>query len=110
MRRFARANEIHLFIVAHPTKMHKKEDGNYPIPTPYDINGGANWRNKSDNVITVWRKYALPDNPTIDDKAILVGITKVRNKNVGQCGNVKFSWDKMTGLFSELTTASYVGY
>ena len=110
MRRFARANEIALFIVAHPTKMQKRDDGNYPVPTPYDINGGANWRNKSDNVITVWRKYALPPQPTIDDTAVVVGITKVRNKNVGMCGSVKFTWDRATGLFSEITPSVAMGY
>lgn len=102
MRRFARTYEIALFIVAHPTKLQKREDGNYPVPTPYDINGGANWRNKADNCISVWRKYKLPPDPTPKDKAIMVSVSKVRNKNIGECGSCLFTWDRPTGRFTEL--------
>jgi hypothetical protein len=38
IRQFARAHSVHIWVVAHPTKMHK-EDGVYPVPTPYDVAG-----------------------------------------------------------------------
>lgn len=54
IRRFARTNEVHVWIVAHPTKMPKdKETGVYQPPRLYDISGSAHFYNKADNGITV---------------------------------------------------------
>ena len=39
VRRFARKHNLHIFIVAHPTKLRKDDKGKYPVPTPYDISG-----------------------------------------------------------------------
>jgi len=93
LRNFGRLNDVGMFIVAHPTKLAKDSDGNYPVPTPYDITGSANWRNKADVCITVWRDYQL------DDGVVDVHIQKVRNKNLGRLGQVKLFWHKPTGLF-----------
>src|SRR5262249_11490147 len=47
IRRFARAHEVHVFLVAHPTKLQRQkgadgnEAGTYPVPTPYDVSGSA---------------------------------------------------------------------
>lgn len=56
IRRFARAFRVHVAIVAHPTKLQKAQDGRYPIPTLYDINGGAVWHNKADLGVVVHRE------------------------------------------------------
>lgn len=48
LKRFARAFQVHLIIVAHPAKMQKGADGKYPAPSLYDISGSANWFNKAD--------------------------------------------------------------
>lgn len=60
IRVFARRNDVHVWLVAHPTKLHKGTDGKYPVPTPYDVSGSAHWRNKADNAVTVWRDHAEP--------------------------------------------------
>ncbi len=39
IRRFARLNNVHVWIVAHPTKLRKNDDGSYPVPRLYDISG-----------------------------------------------------------------------
>lgn len=44
-RRMAYRLNIHLCIVAHPTKMQTDKDGNYAIPTLYNISDSANWNN-----------------------------------------------------------------
>jgi twinkle protein len=54
-RRFARRNQVHLIIVAHPKQL-QKVDGDYPVPTLYDINGGAVWFNKADLGVVVHRE------------------------------------------------------
>lgn len=52
-RRFARAMNVHLIVVAHPTKMQPRADGSYPIPTLYSISDSAHWFNKCDAGIIV---------------------------------------------------------
>jgi twinkle protein len=39
IRQFARINGVHVWLVAHPTKMYRDKNGEYPIPTLYDISG-----------------------------------------------------------------------
>lgn len=55
LRKAARDFNVHLFLVAHPMKLQKQSDGNYPVPKPYDISGSAHWYNKADNAIAIWR-------------------------------------------------------
>lgn len=52
-KRFAKKFNIHLIVVAHPAKMQKDKDGQYSIPTLYDISDSANWYNKADVGIVV---------------------------------------------------------
>lgn len=49
--RFARRNNVNFIIVAHPHKMQKGADGNYPCPDVYDIQNGSMWVNKMDNIL-----------------------------------------------------------
>jgi len=55
LKRFARKYNVHIVLVAHPKIMNKDNRGEYLVPKPYDISGGANWYNKADNMITVHR-------------------------------------------------------
>lgn len=94
VRRWARKWSVHVFIVAHPTKMQKQENGLYLVPTPYDINGGAAWRNKSDNCLSVWR--TLDENDWLVD----VHVQKVKWRNLGTMGaKVQLRFDKWTGKY-----------
>ena len=94
VRRWARKWSVHVFIVAHPTKMQKKEDGTYPIPTPYDISGGAAWRNKSENCITIWRNIS-PGITTVE-----IHVQKVRWRNLGIMGeSISLNFNRWTGRY-----------
>ena len=56
---WAKTNNVHLVIVAHPTKMPRdKNTQKYLVPNLYDISGSAHWSNKVDNGITVYRDTA----------------------------------------------------
>lgn len=81
VRRFARLYDVHIWIVAHPTKLEKKMDGNYPVATPYDISGGAHWRNKADNAMCVYRYVDREDSDVVD-----IYVQKIRFKEVGRIG------------------------
>ena len=100
IRRFARGNDVHVFLVAHPTKQRKEKDatGNmvYLPPTPYDISGSAHWRNKADNAITVYRPDVTDKNSTVQ-----IHIQKVRFKNNGKPGIADLKYEYSTGRFYE---------
>jgi twinkle protein len=96
VRRFARAHGVHVWLVAHPQKLYRKEDGSYPVPTPYDISGSAHWRNKADNCLTVWRDQDSPDEP------VSLYVQKIRFREVGKVGRVALQFDRITGRYNEL--------
>lgn len=102
IRRFARSQNVHVWIVAHPTKMHKAVSGDYagkyPPPTPYDIGGSAHWYNKADNCLCVWRDVEE------DTGKVEVHVQKVRNRAVGKAGAiVELQYDGLR--FQEVTPA-----
>lgn len=55
LRRFAKKMMVHLIIVAHPSKQRKDENGQYQVPTLYDISDSAHWYNKADLGVVVHR-------------------------------------------------------
>lgn len=93
LRLFARKHEVLVIVVAHPRLLEKRSDGKYPVPTPYDISGGANWRNKADNCVAV---YADPTDPR---GGVEIHIQKVKFKLFGQVGMVLMTWDRVTGRY-----------
>jgi len=101
IRRFAREYLFHIFVVAHPTKLQKRDDGTYPVPTPYDIAGSAHWRNKADNCICVYR-HESPE-LTGQPDPVSVYIQKVRSRHLGQKGEARFNYDRTTGVYKPKT-------
>ena len=95
IRRFSRLHGLNAWIVAHPTKLRKDDDGNYPVPTPYDISGSANWRNKADNCIAVWRDLS----PESNYRMVEIHIQKIRHKSVGVLGKACLNYDWLTGRY-----------
>lgn len=66
--RFSQINNVYFWIIAHPIKMLKASDGNYPCPDVFDIADGALWNNKLDNILVYHRPYGQtdPQNPTCE--------------------------------------------
>jgi twinkle protein len=93
IRRFARTHDVLAIVVAHPRLLEKDGKGRYPVPTPYDISGGAMWRNKADNCLSVYADQA-------DAKgAVELHVQKVKFKLFGQVGKVELTWDRPTGRY-----------
>lgn len=90
LRYFARTYDVHIWLIAHPTKLMKRQDGSYPIPTPYDIAGSAHFRNKADNCLTVWRDL---NNPGSNTK---IYVQKIRFHEIGRIGEVEFYYKMPT--------------
>ena len=87
LRKAARDFDVHLFLVAHPMKLQKQADGNYPVPKPYDISGSAHWYNKADNAIAIWRDVLNQGERTE------VHIQKVRFNSNGHPGMAELYYD-----------------
>jgi twinkle protein len=83
LRRYARMKNIHAWLIAHPTKLHKLEGTNrYPVPTPYDVSGSAHFRNKADNCLSLWWDY---ENKNYETQ---IHVQKIRFRECGQLGMV----------------------
>ena len=95
--KFARANQIHLWVVAHPTKLLREKGAKTdPVPTAYDISGGAQWRNKADNILCVWRDIG------VDDGVVHVHVQKIKFKKDGRPGLARFVYDRATGIYQDV--------
>lgn len=92
IRRFARFNGIHVWLVAHPQKLRKGDNGTYPVPTPYDISGSAAFYNKADVCLTVHR-------PKKHDPVTDVHVQKVKFKEVGKRGKVSLGFVHDVGSY-----------
>ncbi len=91
---FCEENNVHCFLVAHPTKVQKNKDTNlYEIPNLYNIAGSANFYNKTDNGITVYRNFT--DNKTE------IYIQKVKFSHWGEVGMCSFRYDLDSGRYVE---------
>ena len=96
-KRFAQTHGVHVFFIAHPAKLYRI-DGEIPIPSLYDISGSANWVNKADIGLVVHRDSA--DRTT-------VYVRKVRFKEIGQPGEVHFTYNRATGRYSEYDDSAW---
>jgi len=60
-----RKNDVYFWIIAHPKLMERDKTGNYKCPDVFDVNDGAMWSNKMDNILVYHRPFAQtdPNNP-----------------------------------------------
>lgn len=96
IRQFARHHDVHMWVIAHPTKLHKQDgDQEYPVATPYSIAGSAGWFNKADNCISVWRKRLVPTDP------VEIHVQKIRFREIGKLGVALLDFDIPTGRYMD---------
>jgi twinkle protein len=89
---FCRKYDVLTFIVAHPTKMYKGQDGKIEEPTMYNIKGGGEWYDASYHGLLVHRDY--------DAKTTKVKVLKVKFQNLGENGaEAYFTWEPRSGSF-----------
>lgn len=93
LRVFAQAHGIHLWFVAHPTKMMRDANGDIPAPKGYDISGSAAWFAKADVGLTVHRPD--PAHSPISE----IHIWKCRFSWAGKQGKTELSFDSPTSTY-----------
>ena len=79
---FATQRNVHVWIIVHPKQLQKDDKGNYPVPRPYDLNGGASWFNYSDNILSTGRNMTDVDL----QKILEVHTQKIRFPENGMAG------------------------
>lgn len=94
--RFARRCGVHVFLIAHTTKMLKdKITHKYNVPNLYDISGSAHFYNKAHNGMTVYR-----DEDTVD-----VYVQKVKQSWLGQRGFSTYRYNTFTRQYQFLSSS-----
>jgi len=89
---FCKKYDVLTFIVAHPTKMYKTQDGKIEEPTMYNIKGGGEWYDASYHGLLVHRDY--------EAKTTKVKVLKVKFQNLGENGaEAHFTWEPRSGSF-----------
>lgn len=103
VRAWARANDIHVWIVAHPQKFMRRDGGPLPVPRPDMIAGSQHWWNKADCAITVWRNMEDLHDPMVE-----IHVQKCRFKHIGFPGAVTLRYDRVTGKYNEVVSLEAV--
>jgi len=89
---FCKKYDVLTFIVAHPTKMMRDQNGKIQEPTMYNIKGGGEWYDASYHGILVHRDY--------EAKNTKVKVLKVKFQNLGENGGESyFTWEPRSGSF-----------
>ena len=89
---FAKKYDVLVFIVAHPTKMYKTQDGKIEEPTMYNIKGGGEWYDASYHGLLVHRDY--------EARTTKVKVLKCKFQNLGENGaEAFFTWEPKSGCF-----------
>ena len=96
---FAKKYDVLVVVVAHPTKMYKRDDGTMDEPTMYNIKGGGEWYDASYHGLLVHRDYG--------NNSVKVKVLKVKFQNLGENqAEAHFKWNHASGDYIPLTTFS----
>jgi len=90
---FARTYNVLVFLVAHPRKMQKDVTGKFEVPNLYDINGSANFYNKCDYGISIYRLRT--------ENEVQAHILKVKFKHLGEGGTVQMKYNYRNGRYEK---------
>lgn len=95
IRAFGQRHRVHTAIAAHPVKP-DRIDREKPVG-PYDISGSANWFNKADMMLSVYRH-----DRSIETSPVDVHVQKVRKAQFGNVGTATFGFSRDTGRYYEM--------
>jgi twinkle protein len=91
VQRFCKANDVHTWFVAHPSKINRS-GVEQPRPDGMSISGSMAWWAKADCGLTVHR---------LED-AVEIAVWKCRYRWVGTQGETKLLYNKVSGSYQEI--------
>lgn len=86
--KWARKRDVHVFVIAHTTKIGKDKNGKFEVPNLYNVSGSAHFYNKTHNGITVYLD--------VYTGLTTVYVQKVKQSWLGQKGFVTYRFDTYT--------------
>jgi twinkle protein len=93
---FAQVHNVVIFLIAHPTKMQKNEDGTYSEPELYDVSGSSDFRNQTHDGFCIYRHF---DNEGQKGYVDFVNL-KTKMKFQGELGGrSSFNYDRVNGRY-----------
>lgn len=93
-KQFCRRHNVVVWMVAHPAKLRRQDDGSLPVPTLYDVSGGAHWNNMADVGIVVHRDF--------ETEQTRIVTRKIREQGLyGSIGECLFRFNISTRVFEE---------
>ena len=99
LKKFAKSRGVHVMVVAHPAKLNRNKNGDFPIPQLYDISDSAQWSNKPDLGIVVHRDEKNGDT---------VRTVKSRYHNeIGAPGIVETKFNPQSGRFTAIESEAW---
>ncbi len=109
IKAWQRRAHVHTWIVVHPKNMTKETDSKskkrYPVPTPYDLNGGSQWFNKADWCLCIHRPVLAKQNDLdADTGTVQVHVQKGRFTLMGGAlGAENLQYHENTASYFEST-------
>lgn len=92
LKRFGLKYDVHVMVIAHPTKMTQQKDGSVPIPTLYDISDSSHWANKCDVGVIIHQVEGMT----------MFKVPKTRyHDRIGKPGTAWMMYNTQTGRFTE---------
>lgn len=109
LRTFAQAEQMAVFIVAHPTKLRRDEGADeYPVVRPWDISGSAHWFNHADAILSVWRAMKCEQRAASGE--VEIHVSKVRfQPECGTLGMARLYFDRVTTRYHEQPRVTVTG-
>lgn len=92
LTRFARMNNVIIFLIAHPSKPQKLANGSYNPATLYDISGSAHFYSKTDFGFSVFINK--------ESKNVEFYLQKRKFKHLGKEGMCELVWNPINGRYS----------
>jgi len=97
MVKFARANDVLFFLVAHPKKLEKNKAEEYPMPTMYDIAGSSDFWNMADYGISLRREVDIETKANLNNGKL--SVQKVKFKHLGTQGVWEWNYNFVNGRY-----------
>ena len=102
---FCKLYDILIILIAHPRKIDKNKDGEFLVPTLYDIAGSANFYNKTDYGFTVHRTIDTETGKMNNE--VEVYWQKIKFKNLGTQGVSLMNYNYNNGRFEPKGAVDY---
>jgi len=80
-KQFCRTHEVAMWMVAHPAKMQRTQEGIIPPPSLYDVSGSAHWNNMADVGLVIHRDFETDETRVITRKIREQGLYG----SIGEC-------------------------